>query len=127
MREQTGDSAAGRVDGRTWAVYAGAGDVATRFKWRGHIRPRRRKGPHVAKKRQPYQQKIRTREHIIGDLAINHAERQGLLCGFSLERILHDYGLDLILFTYNSGGELEDGCIFLQVKATERTRPLRGQ
>jgi hypothetical protein len=80
----------------------------------------------LARKRQPFQQKLRTREHVIADLADNHVERQGLLCGCSLERIVHDYGIDLILFTYKGSGELEDGEILLQVKATERTRRVHG-
>jgi hypothetical protein len=80
----------------------------------------------LARKRQSFQQKLRTREHVIADLAVNHVERQGLLCGYSLEEIIRDYGLDLILFTYNASGELEDGAILLQVKATEQTRRLRG-
>jgi hypothetical protein len=70
----------------------------------------------LARKRQPFQQKLRTREHVIADLAVNHAERQGLMCGYSLERILHDYGLDLVMFTYNVNGEMDDGEILLQVK-----------
>jgi hypothetical protein len=49
----------------------------------------------VAKKKPPFQRKTRTREHVIADLAVNHVERQVLLCGFTLERIVHDYGLDL--------------------------------
>ncbi len=80
----------------------------------------------MGRKRQPSQQKIRTREHVIADLAINHVERQGLLCGYSFERIAHDYGLDLVLITYNAGGELEDGAIDLQVKGREKTRRVRG-
>jgi hypothetical protein len=79
----------------------------------------------VGRKRQAFQQKLRTREHIIADLAVNHVEHQGLLCGYSLERIVHDYGLDLVLFTYNEAGELEDGCVYLQVKGTEEVRRLR--
>jgi hypothetical protein len=79
----------------------------------------------VAKTRQAFQQKIRTREHVLAELAVNHVERQGLLCGYSLERIRQDYGLDLILFTYNTDGELEDGDILLQVKGTERARRIR--
>jgi hypothetical protein len=72
--------------------------------------------------------KIRTREHVIADLAINHVERQVLLCGYSVERVVHDYGIDLVLFTYGPTGEVENGLIFLQVKATERsTRVSRGQ
>lgn len=43
-----------------------------------------------------------------------------MLANFSIERIVHDYGLDLVLFTYNPSGELQDGGIYLQVKATEQ-------
>jgi hypothetical protein len=78
------------------------------------------------KKRQAFQQKLRTREHVIAELAVNHVERQILLCGYSAERIVHDYGLDLILFTYNSVGELEDGSVFLQVKGREQVTTLEG-
>lgn len=73
----------------------------------------------MARKKAPSLGKIRTREHIIADLGVNHVERQVYLCGFTVERIIRDYGLDLILFTYTEAGELEDGGIFLQVKATE--------
>jgi hypothetical protein len=63
---------------------------------------------------------------VIADLAVNHAERQGLMCGYSLERILHDHGLDLVMFTYNVNGEMDDGEILLQVKGTERARRVQG-
>jgi hypothetical protein len=76
----------------------------------------------MAKKKPAQQGKIRTREHVIADLGVNHVERQVLLAGYTVERIVHDYGLDLILFTYTPQGEPEDGGIFLQVKATERLR-----
>jgi hypothetical protein len=66
--------------------------------------------------------KRRTREHVIADLSINFVERQALLCGHSAERVVHDYGYDLLLFTYNSSGELENGSILLQVKATDHLR-----
>jgi hypothetical protein len=82
----------------------------------------------MARKRLRFQPKIRTREHVIADLAVNHAERQGILCGYSYERIFHDYGLDLVLYTYNASGESEDGTILLHVKGTERTKRVqRGQ
>src|SRR5436309_1383801 len=74
----------------------------------------------VARRRKAPQRKRRTREHVIADLAVNHVERQGLLCGYSFEQIVHDYGLDRILFTYNASGEIEDGEVFLQIKATEQ-------
>jgi hypothetical protein len=65
---------------------------------------------------------LRTREHVVADLAVNHTERQALLCGCSIERIQHDYGIDLLLFTYTNRGEVESGCIFMQVKGTERLK-----
>ena len=64
--------------------------------------------------------KRRTREHIIADLSINHVERQILRRGFTMERWLHDYGIDLVLSTYTDEGETEPGLITIQVKATDR-------
>jgi len=66
--------------------------------------------------------KRRTREHVIGDLAVNHMERQVLLCGFTLQRIASDYGLDCFIKTYNARGEVANGLIWLQVKATDHPR-----
>jgi hypothetical protein len=68
---------------------------------------------HVVRKR-------RTPEHILADLSVNHVERQALLCGYSVERMSHDYGIDLELFTYNSTGETEEGQILLQLKASKK-------
>ena len=51
--------------------------------------------------------KTRTREHVLADLSINHVERQVLLCGFSVDRVQHDYGYDLSMATYSQGGEYE--------------------
>jgi hypothetical protein len=64
--------------------------------------------------------KTRTREHVVADCAINHVERQVLLCGFSVERVRHDYGYDLIMATYNQDGEYEPGGVYIQVKASDR-------
>src|SRR5262245_7909639 len=68
------------------------------------------------------QRKRRTRQHVIADLAVNHVERQALLCGFTAERMAHDYGIDLELATFNRRGEIEEGKILMQVKASERLR-----
>lgn len=68
------------------------------------------------------QRKRRTREHIIADLSVNHIERFVLLCGHTIEKISSDYGYDLILYTYTSEGELENGNIYIQVKATDNIR-----
>jgi hypothetical protein len=66
--------------------------------------------------------KRRTREHVIADLGINHVERQALLAGYVVERSLHDYGLDLVLWTFSPEGEVEAGGVSFQVKATEHLK-----
>lgn len=63
--------------------------------------------------------KQRPRNHIIADLSINYVERLIFLCGYSVERVKYDYGYDLILFTYDEKGEIENGQVYLQVKATD--------
>jgi hypothetical protein len=75
----------------------------------------------LARRRQ-VQRKRRTREHVIADLSVNHVERHVLLCGFTVERIIRDYGLDLFLATYDANGEVENGYVLLQVKATDQLR-----
>ena len=69
--------------------------------------------------------KQRTREHIIADLGINHVERYIFRSGHSAERISHDYGIDLLMFTYNEHGEIENGHVQLQLKATDKPRLLK--
>lgn len=68
--------------------------------------------------------KTRTREHVLADLGVNHLERHVLLCGYTLHRVLSDYGYDLVLTTYRKSGEIEPGAVYVQVKATSRL-PLR--
>ena len=63
--------------------------------------------------------KRRTRSHIIADLSANHFERHALLCGYSMERITHDYGIDSLLYTYTDEGEIENECVRIQFKATD--------
>ena len=64
--------------------------------------------------------KMRTRGHVLADLSINHVERQVLRCGFSADRVQHDYGYDLTMATYSDSGEFEPGAVYIQVKATDR-------
>lgn len=80
----------------------------------------------MANKRRPEQRKLRTREHVLADLGVNFVERQALACGFSIERVTHDYGIDVLLFTYNAAGEIENGHVEIQVKATEHPRYVDG-
>ncbi len=74
----------------------------------------------------PALHKRRTREHIIADLGINHVERQALLSGNTVQRWLHDYGLDLVLSTYTDEGEPDGGKMFMQVKATDHLKTVSG-
>ncbi len=69
--------------------------------------------------RKPEKKKRRTREHVIADLSINHVERQALLAGFAVQRIVRDYGIDLFLATYDHSGSVENGEIRVQLKATD--------
>lgn len=73
-------------------------------------------------RRPPAPRKRRTCEHVIADLSINHIERQALLCGYAVERWVHDYGIDLVLLTYADDGAAESGNVLIQAKATDRLR-----
>jgi Domain of unknown function (DUF4365) len=75
----------------------------------------------VAKKSLP-PGKQRTREHVIADLSVNHVERFALRSGFTAERIWHDYGLDLVIFTFDKRGFRENGQIWMQLKASDRLK-----
>lgn len=63
--------------------------------------------------------KHRTRQHVIEDLSCNYVERFILQCSYSAERITKDYGIDLTMFTYNQNGEIENGSVGIQLKATD--------
>jgi Domain of unknown function (DUF4365) len=66
--------------------------------------------------------KRRTRAHVLADLSANHVEKQALLCGFSAERVRLDYGIDLIVQTFDRRGEVESSRILFQLKATDRIK-----
>jgi len=68
--------------------------------------------------------KRRTRGHVIADLAINYLERCVLRCGHVLQRMQYDYGIDLLMYTFNARGEVQNGEVKFQVKATERFQRL---
>ena len=75
----------------------------------------------------PLSGKRRTREHIIADLSICFVEWQALTCGYVVERMRHDYGIDLELKTFNRLGEAEPGDVLIQVKATDGLSVREGQ
>jgi hypothetical protein len=69
--------------------------------------------------------KRRTRSHIIADLSANHVEYFALKSGFSVEKVEADYGYDVRLYTYNNDGELENGLVYIQLKATDNIEDKR--
>jgi hypothetical protein len=56
---------------------------------------------------------------VLADLSVNHVERFALLCGYSVQRIQPDYGIDLVVYTYDAEGYAESGLIPFQLKATD--------
>ena len=48
-----------------------------------------------------------------------------LRCGWTVERVRHDYGLDLIMRTYSGNGAIQSGSVWFQLKATQHLPTLR--
>ena len=72
--------------------------------------------------------KRRTREHIVEDLSENYLERLVLNAGHLLRRPRRDYGVDVTMFHFSESGELENGEVRFQLKATDHlTSVLDGQ
>jgi hypothetical protein len=80
----------------------------------------------MARQRRATERKCRTREHVLADLSANYVEKQGLLCGFAVSRVPLDYGIDLMLQTFNRRGEVENGWIPFQLKGTDRVKLVGG-
>ena len=76
----------------------------------------------MGRKRTPSRFKVRTREHRIAGESAAHVEGIVVGEGFSVERVQNDYGYDLLMFTYATGGEIEPGLVYLQLKATDSIR-----
>lgn len=84
--------------------------------------PWQQKGTPLRPADMPGPRKRRTREHVIADMSVNYVERFVLRCGWTVQRITHDYGIDLLMETYNAKGEPQVGRVLFQVKATDRLR-----
>jgi hypothetical protein len=74
-----------------------------------------------------HERKRRTRTHIIADLSINHVEKRVLDCGWIVQRFNPDYGFDLRMTTFNRRGEIENGDVRFQIKATDSIKILSGR
>ena len=61
--------------------------------------------------------KLRTRQEIIEDLALNHVERQILLSGNVLRRDMkEDYGYDSVIDTFDEQGQPDNLSFMVQLK-----------
>lgn len=69
--------------------------------------------------------KKRPHSHIIADRSVNHVEYYALENGYSIEPIAKDYGYDMMIYTYNSKGEFENGTIYAQLKARDEPKLVR--
>jgi len=78
----------------------------------------------MARRQGRTERKRRTREHVLADLSANYVEKQSLLCAFTTERVRLDYGIDLVVQTFNRQGDVESSRILFQLKATDRIRNL---
>lgn len=63
--------------------------------------------------------KQRTRQHVIADQSVNYVERFIIDEGHTAQGIDHDYGYDLLLFTYDEQGFAEPDFVAIQIKAAE--------
>lgn len=68
--------------------------------------------------------KQRTRAHVIADLSQNFLEHKVLLCGHIVRRPEHDYGVDAVMFHFDEQGQIENGEVRFQLKATDRLQTI---
>jgi hypothetical protein len=66
--------------------------------------------------------KQRTRPHVIAALSETYLDQRVHECGYTIEHITKDYGYDAFIFTFDDNGEIENGQIYVQLKATDKIR-----
>jgi hypothetical protein len=66
--------------------------------------------------------KKRVRQHIIADMSFHHVAYRIVKHGFTIEAVSSDYGYDGSIVTFNSKGEVENGVIYIQLKATDKIK-----
>lgn len=66
--------------------------------------------------------KRRTREHIIADMSLHHLAYLVVKAGFTFESTRTDYGYDGTIVTFSPNGEVDNGIIYVQLKATDSIR-----
>ena len=75
--------------------------------------------------RQTLGRKTRTRGHVIADLSANFLERVVLEVGHVAERTVRDYGIDHKITFFDESGRIENGEVYVQLKASDAPRYLR--
>jgi hypothetical protein len=68
------------------------------------------------------ERKQRTREHVIADMSFHHLGYRVVQCGFTFEADKADYGYDGAIFTFDKHGQIENSYMFVQLKATDKTK-----
>lgn len=63
--------------------------------------------------------KIRTREHVIAAMSLHHVAYIVAKAGYALDIPIADYGVDGLITTFDTNGNIESGAISLQLKATD--------
>lgn len=73
----------------------------------------------------PSDRKRRTRGHVIAERGVKHVEMIVVDAGFVTipTPAGADYGIDLILLTFDAAGRVENGDVRVQVKAVSRMEP----
>lgn len=70
----------------------------------------------------PHPVKRRTPEHVVADMSVNFLERRVLECGWVMEVMRSDYGIDAAIITFTPEGYVEPGLVYVQVKSARRLR-----
>ncbi len=83
--------------------------------------------PRVANTPSAPRRKRRTREHVISDLSVNHVERFIFNCTFASEVTRRDYGIDVFVSFYDAAGEIRNGQVLLQLKASDEVKFVKGK
>jgi len=66
--------------------------------------------------------KKRVRNHVIADMSVHHLAYQVVKTGFTLEVLTKDYGFDAWIQTFDANGEIENGQLYVQLKATDHIK-----
>lgn len=70
--------------------------------------------------------KRRPRKHVIAAMSFHHLGFLVASAGYTYEGFEADYGFDVLINTFDSHQQIENGVIYLQLKATDRPQRAQG-